>query len=174
MSPPRRRWRREPVDLASQLGRYRRRSGSGGDVAQVQDAWRDLVGPQVGRQTVVVRRSKAGVVSIACASSSWAQELDGRREYWVAELARRCAPLAISGVRFVVGDHVMPDGPPGERPTVLPTAAELAAAASQTPEIADETLRELLIRAQAGQMALARERKRLQKADNGRRGSRPD
>jgi hypothetical protein len=57
---------------------------------------------------------------------------------------------------------------------VLPTTAELEAAASQTPQIADETLRELLIRAQAGQMALARERKRLQKAEKGRRVSRRD
>jgi hypothetical protein len=77
-------------------------------------------------------------------------------------------------VRFVVGDHAMPERPPGERPAVLPTTAELEAAASQTPQIADETLRELLIRAQAGQMALARERKRLQKAEKGRRVSRRD
>ncbi|HRC07640.1 MAG TPA: DciA family protein, partial [Miltoncostaeales bacterium] len=91
MSPPRRRWRREPVDLASQLGRYRRRSGAGDEVAQVQEVWKELVGPQMAMQTVVVRRSKAGVVAIACASSSWAQELDGRRDYWVGELARRCA-----------------------------------------------------------------------------------
>ena len=174
MSPPRRRWRREPVDLASQLGRYRRRSGAGDEVAQVQEVWRELVGPQMAMQTVVVRRSKAGGVAIACASSSWAQELDGRRDYWVGELARRCAPLVVSGVRFVVGDHAMPDQPPGERPTVRPTADELASAAAQTPQIADETLRELLIRAQAGQMALARERKRLQKAEKGRRASRRD
>lgn len=174
MSRPRRRWRRDLVDASSQLQRYRRNSPTGGEVAQVQQAWLDLVGPQVGAQSVVVRRSRAGVVSIACAGSSWAQELNGRREHWTAELARRCAPLSVTGVRFVVGDHVIPPPPPGQRDPIVPTRAELAAAEAQTPQIDDPTLRDLLIRAQAGQMALDRERKRLQKAENTRRGSRRD
>lgn len=172
MSSRRRRWRREPVEMAGEIGRYRRISPAGGEVATLQQAWAELVGEAAALQSVVVRRSRAGVVAVACSSAAWAQELDGSRDRWVAELRRRVDPVQVTGIRFVVGDHVMPTPPPPEREPIVPTAEELASADAQTPQIADPVLRDLLVRAQAGQAALARERKRLQIAQIKRRGSR--
>ena len=88
-----------------------------------------------------------------------------RRDRWVAELARACPDVVITGMRFVIGDHVMPAQTTPSAPVhITPTDAELALAAAQTPPIEDPKLQELLVRAQAAQMALVRERKHLQKA----------
>lgn len=171
----RRRWRRDLLDVSTQLTRYRRvQAGGGGELAELQRAWAEIVGSPASDHSIVVRRSRAGVVAIACSSSAWAQELDFRRDRWTADLARRVEPLVVRGVRFVVGDHVMPPPARRRREPVVPTAHELAQADASTPQLADQRLRDLLVRAQAGQLALQRERKRLQKADNARRGSRPD
>lgn len=89
------------------------------------------------------RRSKAGVVAIACASSSWAQELDGRRDYWVGELARRRARRSLSAA---FGSWSAITHGPIDRlasaPRRAPMADELASAAAQTPQHRSyETLR---------------------------------
>ncbi len=167
MSRRRRRWRRDPIALSGEVGRYRRASGVGDEVAALARAWAELVGPQAAAQSVVVRRSRAGVVTIACAGSPWAQQLDSLRDGWTDSLAAACPDIPVTGVRFVVADHVLtpPDVLPAPRREVHPTATELAAAADRTPPMDDEALRELLVRAQAGQMAVARERKRLQRAE---------
>jgi hypothetical protein len=173
MSSNRRRWRRELTEITPDLRKFRRRGQQGSDAAALQEVWAQIVGPQAAAQSIVIRRSRAGVVNIACSSAAWAQELDSRRERWTEQL-REQADVVVTGVRFVVGDHVMPAPPVGaSAEPITPTAAELAQAEAGTPQIADRALRDLLIRAQAGQMALARERKRLQKAEKARPSSRP-
>lgn len=171
MSSNRRRWRRELTEITPDLRRFKRTGSQGTDAAALQELWAQMVGPQAAANSVVVRRSRAGVVNIACSSAAWAQELDSRRERWTEQF-RAQSDVVVSGLRFVVGDHVMP-APERKAPEpIVPTAAELAAAEAHTPQITDPTLRDLLIRAQAGQMALARERKHLQKADKARPSSR--
>jgi hypothetical protein len=159
MSIRRRRFRREPVMIGERLARYRGGldSPAGSELAVLQTAWKDIAGPQAAANSVVVRRSRAGVVSIACASGAWAQELDARRDLLTDQLARAAPDLQVAAVRFVVGDHVIPV-PPTTRPRAVPapTAQEIAQAEKLFDAVTDVELRERLVRAAAGQFAIAR------------------
>lgn len=164
MSSRRRRWRRDLEPMAGQLGRYLGRPG-GDEMDRLRHAWTQVVGEQAAAQSLPVRRSRAGVVTVACASAAWAQELDMFRDRWTRQLAAAVIDPPITDLRFVVGDHVMPVPPPTEDGVaVAPTGAEVAAAEANTPQITDERLRELLVRAQAGQTAVGRQKKGLQRA----------
>lgn len=177
MSGRRRRYRREPVAVGDRLGRYRAGSASpGSELAHLQAAWQEVVGRPAAGSSIVVRRSRAGVVSVACASAGWAQELDLRRDQLRDRLARAVPGTPITGVRFVVGDHVIPPpDAPAEQPRVRPTADEIAAAKSAVGDVSDPALRDLLERAAAGQMAVARaKRKSLQRGKKGGRAGRGD
>ena len=159
MSVRRRRFRREPVLIGDRLARYRGGSDSpaGSELAVLQAAWKDVAGSQAAANSVVVRRSRAGVVSIACASGVWAQELDARRDLLTDQLVRVAPDLRVTGIRFVVGDHVIPV-PQTVRPRAVPapTAQETAQAQKLFDEVTDADLRERLVRAAAGQLAIAR------------------
>jgi len=160
----RRRFRRDFADMSTRVRRYLP-SGPGDHVTRLQAAWREIVGEDVARQSMVVRRSRAGVVTVACASAAWAQELDLRRERLTPALdAAVGGEPSVSGIRLVVGDHVMPPDAPAPRPTPVVTPGDVAAADAVTPEIEDRELRELLVRAQAAQSALRRQQKDLQSA----------
>jgi hypothetical protein len=145
--------------IGERLARYRggRDAPAGSELAVLQNAWKDIAGPQAAANSVVVRRSRAGVVSIACASGVWAQELDARRDLLTDQLVRAAPGLQVTGVRFVVGDHVIPV-PPTVRPRTvpMPTAQETAQAEKLFDTVTDADLRERLVRAAAGQLAIAR------------------
>lgn len=165
----RRRYRREPVAVGERLGRYRPGSAApGSELARLQAAWQEVAGRQASANSVVVRRSRAGVVNVACASAAWAQELDARRELLRDRLARETPDTLVAAIRFVVGDHVIPPPPPvGARSPVRPSAEEVEAARAAVADVSDPALRDLLERAAAGQMAVARtKRKSLQKGKN--------
>ncbi len=107
------------------LARFRRRagggSGAGAETAAAALAWPDVVGRAAADHSVPVRRSRAGVVTVACSSASWAHELSARRAELAARLAERCPGVAVSGLRFAVADHAVraaagaPAGAPGAR-----------------------------------------------------------
>ena len=177
MSGRRRRYRREPVAVGDRLGKYRAgTAASGSELARLQAAWHEVVGRQAAGNSIVVRRSRAGLVSVACATAGWAQELDLRRDQLRDRLARAVPDTPVTGVRFVVGDHVIPTPEvPAGRPRVRPTAEEIEAAKSAVGDVSDPALRDLLERAAAGQMAVARsKRKSLQRGKNGGRVGRGD
>lgn len=159
MSPRRRRFRRDPVAIGERLSRYRggQDAPAGSELASLQAAWNEIGGPQAAAHSVVVRRSRAGVVTVACASGIWAQELDARRDLLAAQLMRAVPNVEVSGIRFVVGDHVIP-ARQASRPRVAPTpsADERATAERLMGDVSDPELRERLVRAAAGQMAIAR------------------
>lgn len=157
--PKRRRFRRDPIAIGERLSRYRGGPGApaGSELAVLQAAWKDVAGPQAAANSVVVRQSRAGVVGIACASAMWAQELDARREVLTDRLARATPQIPVTGIRFVVGDHVIPTAEPTRpRSSVTPTAKERAQADSLFGDVTDPELRERLVRAAAGQLAITR------------------
>lgn len=159
MSSRRRRFRRDPIMIGERLARYRGGldSPAGSELAVLQSAWKDIAGPQAAANSVVVRRSRAGVVSIACASGMWAQELDARRDLLTDQLVRAAPRLDVTGIRFVVGDHVIPAAPPTTpRPVPAPTAKERSQAEKLFDAVTDDDLRQRLVRAAAGQMATTR------------------
>jgi hypothetical protein len=152
------------VAVGDRLGRWRG-GGPGGALARVREAWASVSGDQAARNSIPVRISRAGVVSVACASATWAQELDARSEMLRARLAAALPDVGVAGVRFVIGDHAIPTAAaaPVPRPA-RPTDDEVATARGWVGDVDDPVLRDLLVRAAAGQLAVRRaQRKSLQK-----------
>jgi predicted nucleic acid-binding Zn ribbon protein len=69
-------------------------------LAAVQSAWPAAVGEAIAREANPVSE-RDGVVTIACRSATWAQELDLLRERILAELRERLpSGAALAGLRF--------------------------------------------------------------------------
>ena len=67
--------RAAPRPLALALEDLRARIAPATPLAAVQGAWADAAGPVVAREATPVSE-RAGVVTVACRSAVWAQELD--------------------------------------------------------------------------------------------------
>jgi predicted nucleic acid-binding Zn ribbon protein len=72
VSPPR---RHQPRKLGAALGHVRAETAPATLLAAVQGAWPAVAGPAVAAEAEPVAE-RAGVVTIACRSATWAQELD--------------------------------------------------------------------------------------------------
>ncbi len=164
-APRRRRRRREPAAAADVLARFRRRagrgSGAGAETAAAALAWADVVGRAAADHSVPVRRSRAGVLTVACASASWAHELSARRVELAARLAERCPEAAVSALRFAVADHAVPapaapGPPPAPPPPPPPGPAERDAGAAAAAGVREPALRDLVARAAAASAARRR------------------
>jgi predicted nucleic acid-binding Zn ribbon protein len=68
-------YRRSPRPLASVLGPLQVELAPDTLLAEVQRAWRPAVGETIAAQAKPVAE-RAGVLTVACAASVWAQELD--------------------------------------------------------------------------------------------------
>ncbi|HTI33737.1 MAG TPA: DUF721 domain-containing protein [Miltoncostaea sp.] len=151
--PRRRRRRADPVGAADMVRRFRRGTGGApaGGAGALAEAWRDVVGPAVADHTAPLRRSRAGVLTVACSSAAWAQELTMRRDDLVARLAAAAPDAGVTGLRFAVADHVPagPPAPPPPPPPPPPGPRERALGADAAAGIADPAVRELVARAAA-------------------------
>ncbi len=137
------------------LGRATRAFTRTGDsvLTSVRAAWPEATGPGTVNHAYPIRRSRAGVVTVACSDATWAHELTMRSE----EITGRLAALvgdAASGIdlRFVVADHAIPQGDPGphRRPAPPPPdPAAMARAEQATQGIDDPDLRAIVTRAAA-------------------------
>jgi predicted nucleic acid-binding Zn ribbon protein len=67
--------RRAPRPLATAIGSALERAEPETLLAAVQSAWPAAVGEAIAREATPVTE-RSGVVTVACSSSSWAQELD--------------------------------------------------------------------------------------------------
>jgi len=69
-------------------------------LAAVQRAWPAAVGEAVAREGSPVAE-RSGVVTVACRSSTWAQELDLLRDQIIARIRRDLPdPAALEAIRF--------------------------------------------------------------------------
>jgi hypothetical protein len=106
----------------------------------------------VADHTAPLRRSRAGVLTVACSSAAWAQELTMRRDELVRLLAEAAPDAGVTGLRFAVADHV-PAGeaqpPPAAPPPPVPGARERAFGDGAAEGIADPAVRDLVARAAA-------------------------
>ncbi|HMO01035.1 MAG TPA: DUF721 domain-containing protein [Miltoncostaeaceae bacterium] len=143
------------MGAAEMLGRFRRRSGGppAGGAGALAEAWRAVVGPAVADHTAPLRRSRAGVLTVACSSASWAQELTMRRDELVRLLAGAAPDAGVTGLRFSVADHVpageAPAPPAPAPPPPAPGARERAVGEDAAAGIADPAVRDLVARAAA-------------------------
>lgn len=67
--------RRSPRPLTGRFGALAERLAPDTALAAAQSAWRDAVGPSISARAWPVSE-RAGVLTVACESSVWAQELD--------------------------------------------------------------------------------------------------
>ncbi len=141
------------------LDRAMRAKGQGPDpaLAPIRDVWAAAVGDAVAAVAQPLRRSRAGVLTIACADASWATELQGRSDDLVDRVRERLSSEAgpVTGLRFVVS----------ERPIFLeratkevvrprsPTPAQSKEAERLVAGVADPELRRILARAAAATLA---------------------
>src|SRR5581483_3388787 len=157
--------------------RWRRRSGAPDDaLLALQAAWPAAAGDEVAARSLPLRLSKAGVLTIGCASATWAQEL-GACEELLRERLQAAVP-AVAGhlarLRFTAADHALarPAAPASPPPPPAPSAVHRARAERVAAGVADERLREALSRAAAASMAAQEHLKSLQNAPS-RRVRRP-
>ena len=123
--PRRRRRRRDPAPAAEVLSRFRRRSGApaaGAALGRITAAWPGVVGAAVAAHSRPMRCTRAGVLSVACSSASWAHELSARREDLLARLVAACPDAGLTGIRFAVADHAFGgEGAAAAPPPLAPT-----------------------------------------------------
>jgi hypothetical protein len=157
------------VPASQEVARWRRRSGAPDDaLLALQAAWRAAAGDEVAARSLPLRLTKAGVLTIGCASATWAQEL-GACEELLRERLLEAAPAAagrVARMRFTAADHALPRPAPPAAPPPPPTpsAAQRARAERAAAGVADERLREALSRAAAASMAAQEHMKSLQNA----------
>jgi hypothetical protein len=158
--PRRHRHRKDPVAAADVLKRYRRKAGGagapGGAAGAAAVAWPSVVGEAAARQSVPVRCTRAGVLTIACADAAWAHELSARRDELTARIQAALPDAGIAGLRFAVADHALPsvaDGPPPPAAPARPTAAQAAEGEAAAQGVEDPVLRDLVRRAAAASAA---------------------
>ncbi len=95
-----------PRPLALALERSRRELAPLTTLARVQEAWSEVAGPAVAAESAPVSE-RGGVITVACSSAVWAQELDllgaDLLERTRAALGAPDGPPAVARLRFVVG-----------------------------------------------------------------------
>jgi predicted nucleic acid-binding Zn ribbon protein len=90
--------RRGPRSVAHALERLTSELAPATLLAEVQRAWPQAAGDAIAAQSEPVSE-RAGVVTVACASSVWAQELDLLSERVVERLNERLGRPAVRGLR---------------------------------------------------------------------------
>ncbi len=90
-----------PRPLRSALEAAARDAAPAGVLARLQAEWEDLAGPVVAGESAPVSE-REGVVTVACASAVWAQELELLAPDLLARAHARLGPDQPRVLRFVV------------------------------------------------------------------------
>lgn len=153
--PPRRRRRRDAQPVAGLLRRYqdtpgRRRGPSPPAGMEVMaDAWAAVAGRDADR-SLPIRRTRAGVITVACADAGTAQSVAARADL-LADLLGQALGEPVRGLRAVVADHALPQRATAARrtPPPPPGADARAVAEGIASSVEDEVLKDLIARAAA-------------------------
>ncbi|HET9120106.1 MAG TPA: DUF721 domain-containing protein [Solirubrobacterales bacterium] len=96
--------RRAPRPISAAIGEALENAEPATLLAAVQRAWPAAVGEAIAREATPVAE-RSGVVTVACSSSAWAQELDLLGQRMVAKIAPELPdPSALQGLRFITSD----------------------------------------------------------------------
>jgi predicted nucleic acid-binding Zn ribbon protein len=97
--------RRSPRPIGTAIGEALERAEPATVLAAVQSAWAGAVGEAIAREATPVAE-RSGVVTVACSSAAWAQELDllGSR---ILDQIRPELPsgMALESLRFITADN---------------------------------------------------------------------
>jgi hypothetical protein len=148
LPPEKPRWKRRRRDAFAAgdlLGRYLERAPQQRDLGS---AW-ERAAPRFAGLTAPIRASRAGVVTIACADASVAQEVAALSDR-LAEALEKEAGIPVRGLRAVIADHALPgSGPATPAAPEPPGEAARAAAAGLAAGVEDEQVRAAIERAAA-------------------------
>jgi predicted nucleic acid-binding Zn ribbon protein len=93
--------RRSPRPLAAAIGQALERAEPATLLAAVQSVWADAVGEAIAREATPVTE-RSGVVTVACNSASWAQELDLLGAQIIEKIRSKLpAGSSLEGLRFI-------------------------------------------------------------------------
>jgi predicted nucleic acid-binding Zn ribbon protein len=93
--------RRAPRPLATAIGEALERAEPATLLAAVQSAWPGAVGEAIAREATPVAE-RSGVVTVACSSSAWAQELDLLAGRILEKIRSELPPgTVLEGLRFI-------------------------------------------------------------------------
>jgi predicted nucleic acid-binding Zn ribbon protein len=96
--------RRAPRALATAIGEALERAEPATLLAAVQRAWPAAVGEAIAREASPVAE-RSGVVTVACSSSAWAQELDLLGGRIVEKIRSNLPPgTPLEGLQFITSD----------------------------------------------------------------------
>ena len=146
--------------IGSEVERELSRFGPAAGLAELVERWPAAVGDAVSRNAWPARFQRDGTLIVHTSSAAWAFELT-QLESQVAELLGDLAP---SRLRFVPGPLPADDAvSPAEatRPRVTASPEERAHAGALAAAIDDETLRKLVARAAAADLARTRSARRF-------------
>jgi predicted nucleic acid-binding Zn ribbon protein len=96
-------WRRAPRPLSFALDRVTRGLAPATVLARVQGCWADAVGDVVSSEARPVSE-RDGVITVACRSSVWAQELELLGPELLDKLNALLGDAAVAQLRFKAGD----------------------------------------------------------------------
>jgi predicted nucleic acid-binding Zn ribbon protein len=94
---------REPRPIAGALARVVDRSAPATTLARVQRCWKEVAGEVVAIEATPVAE-RAGLVTVACRSAVWANELELLSKGLVEGLNEALGGSAVGSLKFVVGD----------------------------------------------------------------------
>ena len=94
--------RRSPRPLATAIGEALERAEPATLLAAVQRCWAEAVGKAIAREAAPVSE-RSGIVTVACSSSAWAQELDLLGTQIIDKLRPKLpSGTALEGLRFII------------------------------------------------------------------------
>ena len=93
---------KEPRTLASALARVVERAAPATTIARVQGSWETVAGTVIAEEAEPVSE-RDGVVTVACRSAVWANELELLAPGLVDGLNEALGGPAVSALRFVIG-----------------------------------------------------------------------
>jgi predicted nucleic acid-binding Zn ribbon protein len=94
--------RRSPRPIAAAIGEALERAEPATLLAAVQSVWADAVGEAIAHEANPVAE-RSGVVTVACNSAAWAQELDLLRAQILEKIRPKLpAGSALEGLRFTI------------------------------------------------------------------------
>ncbi len=148
-----------PRTIGESIAEELRRFGRPGDVADIVAAWPEAVGEAIAVNAWPARIARDGTLHVTTSSSVWAFELTKLEETVRGRLSDRLGKKAPAKLRFRAGRLPAPAAlvPKEVESVPKPSPATFAAAAEIAAPIADEELRELVLRAAAASLARAAE-----------------
>jgi predicted nucleic acid-binding Zn ribbon protein len=93
-------WRRAPRPATFALGALRDDLAPATALAQIQRAWPEVVGPAISAEARPTAE-RAGVLTVSCSASVWAQELDLMAPTILARLNEQLRGLQVERLRCV-------------------------------------------------------------------------